>query len=162
MEIAKEDLKRINDYDYNKMIEDFQLRDSMVKERKKRLKHLVEVNKNYSSRVDTMKETVRSAEFEKIQKCKREIEDKSRRYEAQREQIRNQNDEKNIKNKNIMKEKEKNAKRNHKIVLEKQEERRLEEAAGKYIAENYVDSSLSSVRIEKKQLIDGKYIDELK
>ena len=74
MEIAKEDLKRINDYDYNKMIEDFQLRDSMVKERKKRLKHLVEVNKNYSSRVDTMKETVRSAEFEKIQKCKREIE----------------------------------------------------------------------------------------
>ena len=43
----------------------------------------------------------------------------------------------------------------------KEIERRLEEAAAKYLTENYVDSSLSSVRIEKNQLIDGKYIDEI-
>lgn len=43
----------------------------------------------------------------------------------------------------------------------KEIERRLEEAAAKYLAENYADSSLSSVRIEKNQLIEGKYIDEI-
>ena len=35
MELAKSDLKKQNDYEYNKMIEDFQLKDSIVKERKK-------------------------------------------------------------------------------------------------------------------------------
>ena len=40
-------------------------------------------------------------------------------------------------------------------------ERRLEEAAGKYIIENYTDSSLPFIKIEKNQLIEGKYIDEI-
>lgn len=43
----------------------------------------------------------------------------------------------------------------------KEIERRLEEAAGKYIIENYVDSSLPFIKIEKNQLIEGKYIDEI-
>lgn len=43
----------------------------------------------------------------------------------------------------------------------KEIERRLEEAAGKYIIENYTDSSLPFIKIEKNQLIEGKYIDEI-
>ena len=43
----------------------------------------------------------------------------------------------------------------------KEIEKRLEEAAGKYIVENCIDSSLSSIIIEKNQLIGGKYIDEI-
>ena len=43
----------------------------------------------------------------------------------------------------------------------KEIEKRLEEAAGKYVIENYVDSSLPFVRIDKEELINGKYIDEV-
>ena len=43
----------------------------------------------------------------------------------------------------------------------KEIERRLEEAAGKYIIENYTDSSAPYIRIEKNQLLEGKYIDEI-
>ena len=41
----------------------------------------------------------------------------------------------------------------------KEIEQRLEEAAGKYIIENYVGSN--NVTITKQQLIDGKYIGEI-
>ena len=56
MELAKDDLRKVNEYDYFKMIGDFHLRDSMMKERKKRLKHLVEVNRKYPTQVHSMKE----------------------------------------------------------------------------------------------------------
>lgn len=62
MELAKSDLKKQNDYEYNKMIEDFQLKDSIVKERKKRFKNLVDLNKRYPTQVSSMRETVRYTE----------------------------------------------------------------------------------------------------
>ena len=44
MESEKTTLRKRNDYDYDKMLEDFHLRDSIVKERKKRLKKGLPVN----------------------------------------------------------------------------------------------------------------------
>lgn len=43
----------------------------------------------------------------------------------------------------------------------KEMERRLEEAAAKYVTENYVDSSVTELVITKEQLIASKYIDEI-
>ena len=99
MELAKDDLRKVNEYDYSKMIGDFHLRDSMMKERKKRLKHLVEVNRKYPNQVHSMKETVRNTEEMKIKKYRIEILEKNKRYQAHQEQIKNQNEEKNGKNK---------------------------------------------------------------
>lgn len=43
----------------------------------------------------------------------------------------------------------------------KEIERRLEEAAGKYITENYIDSSVNEITITKDDLINNNYIDEI-
>ena len=43
MEIAKTSLKKRNVYDYNKMLEDFHLRDSIVKKKKEQLQNLGEL-----------------------------------------------------------------------------------------------------------------------
>ena len=43
----------------------------------------------------------------------------------------------------------------------KEIEARLEEAAAKYVSDNYVDSNESYIIIQKEQLIDGKYIGEI-
>lgn len=43
----------------------------------------------------------------------------------------------------------------------KEIERRLEEAAGKYIVEKYVSSESETIQITKDELIDAKYIDEV-
>ena len=49
----------------------------------------------------------------------------------------------------------------NRIKAYKEIEKRLEEAAAKYLAENYVDSRTETVRITKDQLIEGKYIGEI-
>lgn len=43
----------------------------------------------------------------------------------------------------------------------KEIEKRLEEAAAKYILDNYVDSSTTSMTITDTMLIDGNYIDAI-
>ena len=128
MELAKSDLKKQNDYEYNKMIEDFQLKDSIVKERKKRFKNLVDLNKRYPTQVNSMRETVRYTEEMRMKKMKKELDDKQQRYEEQREQIRSQNEEANLKNKKLRENREENIRKNFNIAKEKQEEKRLEEA----------------------------------
>lgn len=128
MELAKSDLKKQNDYEYNKMIEDFQLKDSIVKERKKRFKNLVDLNKRYPTQVNSMRETVRYTEEMRMKKMKKELNDKQQRYEEQREQIRSQNEEANLKNKKLRENREENIRKNFNKAKEKQEEKRLEEA----------------------------------
>ena len=128
MELAKSDLKKQNDYEYNKMIEDFQLKDSIVKERKKRFKNLVDLNKRYPTQVNSMRETVRYTEEMRMKKMKKELDDKQQRYEEQREQIRSQNEEANLKNKKLRENREENIRKNFNKAKEKQEEKRLEEA----------------------------------
>ena len=128
MELAKSDLKKQNDYEYNKMIEDFQLKDSIVKERKKRFKNLVDLNKRYPTQVNSMRETVRYTEEMRMKKMKKELNDKQQRYEEQREQIRSQNEEPNLKNKKLRENREENIRKNFNKAKEKQEEKRLEEA----------------------------------
>ena len=128
MELAKSDLKKQNDYEYNKMIEDFQLKDSIVKERKKRFKNLVDLNKRYPTQVNSMRETVRYTEEMRMKKMKKELNDKQQRYEEQREQIRSQNEEANLKNKRLRENREENIRKNFNKAKEKQEEKRLEEA----------------------------------
>ena len=128
MELAKSDLKKQNDYEFNKMIEDFQLKDSIVKERKKRFKNLVDLNKRYPTQVNSMRETVRYTEEMRMKKMKKELDDKQQRYEEQREQIRSQNEEANLKNKKLRENREENIRKNFNKAKEKQEEKRLEEA----------------------------------
>ena len=128
MELAKSDLKKQNDYEYNKMIEDFQLKDSIIKERKKRFKNLVDLNKRYPTQVNSMRETVRYTEEMRMKKMKKELNDKQQRYEEQREQIRSQNEEANLKNKKLRENREENIRKNFNKAKEKQEEKRLEEA----------------------------------
>ena len=128
MELAKSDLKKQNDYEYKKMIEDFQLKDSIVKERKKRFKNLVDLNKRYPTQVSSMRETVRYTEEMRMKKMKKELSDKQQRYEEQREQIRSQNEEANLKNKKLRENREENIRKNFNKAKEKQEEKRLEEA----------------------------------
>ena len=60
MTYAKENLQRMNDYDFNKMVEHFQLKEALTQERRKRFKKLIEVNKQYLSKVDTMRDTIKN------------------------------------------------------------------------------------------------------
>ena len=43
----------------------------------------------------------------------------------------------------------------------KEIEKQLEEAANKYIVENYIDTSLNSITLTKSQLMEKHYIDEI-
>ena len=66
----------MNDYDFNKMVEHFQLKEALTQERRKRFKKLIEVNKQYLSKVDTMRDTIKNEEMKKIIKTKKELVDK--------------------------------------------------------------------------------------
>ena len=85
MENEKKTLSKRNVYDYNKMLEDFQLRDLIIKDRKKRLKHLVEVNRLYKSHVQSMRTSIIQTEQDKIDKTKQEIEARNQRHKVQQE-----------------------------------------------------------------------------
>ena len=65
---AKENLQRINDYDFNRMVEHFHLKETLTQERRKRFQKLIEVNRQYLSKVDIMRDTIKNEEMKKIEK----------------------------------------------------------------------------------------------
>ena len=149
-------MKKRNEYDYNKMIEDFTLRDTIAKDRKKRFKPLVELNRRYPKLVKEMKNTVKENELKKIQRFRDEYLKKSQRYEEQRELIRGEKNEKNAKEKKERLENETRVKRKHTIALEKQEEernregKRTEENLKRFTEMNYIH------KLEKQREFEDK------
>ena len=154
MESEKTTLRKRNDYDYDKMLEDFHLRDSIVKERKKRLKNLVEVNRQYKGQVQTMKNTIVQNEQDKIDKTKQEIEAKEKRHKTQQEinEIEREAKKKQL-NRNGKGEK---ARKQHLIKLNEQEEFRLREAERtKYKMNLFTEISLEH-KLEKHKNYEDK------
>ena len=154
MESEKTTLRKRNDYDYDKMLEDFHLRDSIVKERKKRLKNLVEVNRQYKGQVQTMKNTIVQNEQDKIDKTKQEIEAKEKRHKTQQEinEIEREAKKKQL-NRNGKGEK---ARKQHLLKLNEQEEFRLREAERtKYKMNLFTEISLEH-KLEKHKNYEDK------
>ena len=63
---AKNDLIHVNDYDYGKIIKNFQLEEQIKKDKKRRFKDLIETNRKWRPTVNQMRETVRKNEVKKI------------------------------------------------------------------------------------------------
>ena len=79
---AKENLQRINDYDFNRMVEHFHLKETLTQERRKRFKKLIEVNRQYLSKVDIMRDTIKNEEMKKIEKRNRRQNTKTHHFKG--------------------------------------------------------------------------------
>lgn len=156
MEIAKTSLKKRNVYDYNKMLENFQLQDTIVRDRRKRLKHLVEVNKQYHGQVESMKLSKIQSEQDKIDKTKKELEEREKKYKTQQEANEKEREEKRIRMNRDGK--EESAHRKYIINLTEQEAIRLKEAERTRNRLNL----FTEVSLEKKLERKKNYEDKLR
>ena len=155
MENERKTLSKRNVYDYNKMLEDFQLRDSIIKDRKKRLKHLVDVNRHYKTQVQSMKTSIIQNEQDKIDKTRQEIETRNQRHIAQKQinlaqlQAKKERMNRDAKGEHVRKQ--------HKVKLLEEETKRIKEAERtKYKLSLYTEVSLEH-KLQKQQLYEDKF-----
>ena len=85
MEDAKTFLIRSNDYDYKKIINNYQLHDAIDKGKKKRFQSLVALNKRYKPTVEHMKELVIDRENKRVTQVKKELKDKEKKIRQNKE-----------------------------------------------------------------------------
>ena len=127
MEIAKQNLQKSNEYDYKKIINDYQLHDAIDKGKKKRFQSLVSLNKRYKPTVEHMKEVVIERENKRVTQVKKEIKEKEKKIQHNKEYLAKEGND-ILKIKKIRDKREKNALIQHDIVLEGYEKKRLKEA----------------------------------
>jgi hypothetical protein len=127
MEDAKTFLIRSNDYDYKKIINNYQLHDAIDKGKKKRFQSLVALNKRYKPTVEHMKELVIDRENKRVTQVKKELKDKEKKIRQNKEFLATSGNE-ILKIKKIRDQRERNALLQHDLVLESFEKKRLQEA----------------------------------
>ena len=127
MEIAKQNLQKSNEYDYKKIINDYQLHDAIDKGKKKRFQSLVSLNKRYKPTVEHMKEVVIDRENKRVNQVKKEIKDREKKIQHNKDYLSKEGND-ILKIKKIRDKREKNALIQHDIVLEGYEKKRLKEA----------------------------------
>ena len=127
MEEAKLILERSNEYDYKKIINNYQLHDAIDKGKKKRFQSLVALNKRYKPTVEHMKEIVIDRENKRVNEVKKEIREREKKILKNKEFLSTNGNE-ILKIKKIRDEREKNALLKHYVVLESFEKKRLKEA----------------------------------
>ena len=127
MEIAKQNLQKSNEYDYKKIINDYQLHDAIDKGKKKRFQSLVSLNKRYKPTVEHMKEVVIDRENKRVTQVKKEIKDREKKIQQNKEYLSKEGND-ILKIKKIRDKREKNALIQHDLVLEGYEKKRLKEA----------------------------------
>ena len=127
MEDAKTFLIRSNDYDYKKIINNYQLHDAIDKGKKKRFQSLVALNKRYKPTVEHMKELVIDRENKRVTQVKKELKDKEKKIRQNKEFLATSGNE-ILKLKKIRDQRERNALLQHDLVLESFEKKRLQEA----------------------------------
>ena len=117
MEEAKLILERSNEYDYKKIINNYQLHDAIDKGKKKRFQSLVALNKRYKPTVEHMKELVIDRENKRVNEVKKEIREREKKILKNKEFLATKGNE-ILKIKKIRDEREKNALIKHDVVLE--------------------------------------------
>ena len=127
MEIAKINLQKSNEYDYKKIINNYQLHDAIDKGKKKRFQSLVSLNKRYKPTVEHMKEVVIDRENKRVTQVKKEIKDREKKIQQNKEYLSKEGND-ILKIKKIRDKREKNALIQHDLVLEGYEKKRLKEA----------------------------------
>ena len=122
---AKNDLIHVNDYDYGKIIKNFQLEEQNKKDKKRRFKDLIETNRKWRPTVNQMRETVRENEIKKIKYVLDYHNKKNKKVEMNQQRIREEKLGENAKQKKIKEEKKLAAQKRHEKKLQNDEEERL-------------------------------------
>ena len=122
---AKNDLIHVNDYDYGKIIKNFQLEEQIKKDKKRRFKDLIETNRKWRPTVNQMRETVRENEIKKIKYVLDYHNKKNKKVEMNQQRIREEKLGENAKQKKIKEEKKLAAQKRHEKKLQNDEEERL-------------------------------------
>jgi hypothetical protein len=122
---AKNELIHVNDYDYGKIIKNFQLEEQIKKDKKKRFKDLIETNKKWRPLVNQMRETVRENEKIKLKKIIKFHDDKNKQIEKNKQKIKEEKMGENSEKKKINEGKLLAAQKRHENKLIKDEELRL-------------------------------------
>ena len=122
---AKNDLIHVNDYDYGKIIKNFQLEEQIKKDKKRRFKDLIETNRKWRPTVNQMRETVRENEIKKIKYALDYHNKKNKKVEMNQQRIREEKLGENAKQKKIKEEKKLAAQKRHEKKLQNDEEERL-------------------------------------
>ena len=122
---AKNDLIHVNDYDYGKIIKNFQLEEQIKKDKKRRFKDLIETNRKWRPTVNQMRETVRENEIKKIKYALDYHNKKNKKVEMNQQRIREEKLGENAKHKKIKEEKKLAAQKRHEKKLQNDEEERL-------------------------------------
>jgi hypothetical protein len=146
---AKNDLIHVNDYDYGKIIKNFQLEEQIKKDKKRRFKDLVETNRKWRPLVNQMRETVRENEIKKIKTVLDFHNKKNKKHEMNQQKIREQKMGENSKQKKIKEEKTLAAQKRYEIKLQKDEDDRLK--AEKEVIQNLENQQRNYEEQRKKQ-----------
>lgn len=126
--MAKLEMKKINEYDYNKMLEEFKFQDTLTKLRKKKIQKIKTDNALYKENVSKMRKRTQEAEVNRIREIKRSLDEKSAGLESNKDVKSKERKEKMIQAKNERLKMEQTARSNNEDNLADSEERRLEEA----------------------------------
>lgn len=121
-------MKKINEYDFNKMLENFKFQDALLKLKKKRIQKIKTDNSLFQQNVHKMRLKTQEAEVKRIREIKRNIEEKTAEVESNQFEKNKEKKEKMLKARNDRIRMEKTAKSNVESHLANLEERRLEEA----------------------------------
>lgn len=121
-------MKKINEYDYNKMLEEFKFQDTLTKLRKKKIQKIKTDNALYKENVSKMRKRTQEAEVNRIREIKRSLDEKSAGLESNKDVKSKERKEKMIQAKNERLKMEQTARSNNEDNLADSEERRLEEA----------------------------------
>lgn len=121
-------MKKINEYDYNKMLEEFKFQDTLTKLRKKKIQKIKTDNALYKENVSKMRKRTQEAEVNRIREIKRSLDEKSAGLESNKDVKSKERKEKMIQSKNERLKMEQTARSNNEDNLADSEERRLEEA----------------------------------
>lgn len=121
-------MKKINEYDYNKMLEEFKFQDTLTKLRKKKIQKIKTDNALYKENVSKMRKRTQEAEVNRIREIKRSLDEKSAGLESNKYVKSKERKEKMIQAKNERLKMEQTARSNNEDNIADSEERRLDEA----------------------------------
>lgn len=126
-EEAKLEMKHINVFDYDKMLEEFRFNDTLNKIKKNRLHKIKTANSVYRTNVNLMKTKVQEMEQKRIKNIQNELKEKNRIVDANKYQKSKEKEDDRLKAKSTRLHLKKISKRNAKSHSASLEEKRLEE-----------------------------------